>query len=76
MGKGDKKTKRGKIIKKSYGNKRPRKVKSDFVIPEKPVKKVVVKEEEPVKSAPKKTASKKRNLKKNPLKKLLLKKPK
>lgn len=35
MGKGDKKTKRGKITKGSYGNLRPRKWKD--AVPEKPV---------------------------------------
>ncbi len=45
MGKGDKKTKRGKITKGSYGNKRPRKTTVSYVAPAKPTKKDVKKEE-------------------------------
>ena len=49
MGKGDKKTKRGKIIMGSYGKKRPRKDEKKPVIPLKPKKAKVVKEEAPAK---------------------------
>ncbi|MCD4746360.1 MAG: 30S ribosomal protein THX [Bacteroidales bacterium] len=39
MGKGDKKTKRGKIILGSYGVRRPRKKKKEFVLVDKPKEK-------------------------------------
>lgn len=58
MGKGDKKTKRGKINRSSYGKKRPKNSKVKFVAPEKPVDKELV-IEEPKKAAPKKTVEKK-----------------
>ena len=58
MGKGDKKTKRGKINRNSYGKKRLKNNKVKFVAPEKPVKKEVV-EEVPKKAVPKKTVEKK-----------------
>lgn len=45
MGKGDKKTRKGKIIMGSYGKKRPRKVEKSIVITEKPKKAKVEKEE-------------------------------
>lgn len=45
MGKGDKKTKRGKIIMGSYGKVRPRNVEKAVVIPVKPKKAKVVVEE-------------------------------
>ena len=41
MGKGDKKTKRGKITNGSYGNKRPRKTGAGYVAPVKPAKTAV-----------------------------------
>jgi 30S ribosomal protein S31 len=47
MGKGDKKTKRGKIIKGSYGKKRPRKIKVLFQ--EKPKEKAIKQKKETVK---------------------------
>jgi len=59
MGKGDKKTKRGKIINGSYGNKRQRKSKVQYIAP-KVVKKEITEEVEEVKKAPvKKAAAKK-----------------
>ncbi|MCK5775676.1 MAG: 30S ribosomal protein THX, partial [Bacteroidales bacterium] len=54
MGKGDKKTKRGKINSGSYGNKRPRKKVKDIVIPAKKAKKPTKKEELVKEEAPKK----------------------
>jgi len=67
MGKGDKKTKRGKIVNKSYGKLRARK-KSNGFIP-KPKEVVVVQEEtEPKKKAPvKKVAAKKKAPAKKPV---------
>ncbi len=47
MGKGDKKTKRGKIIMGSYGKIRPKKVEKNIVAAEEPKKAKVVKEEAP-----------------------------
>jgi len=44
MGKGDKKTKRGKITNGSYGNKRPRKSGTGYIAPVKPAKKAVKEE--------------------------------
>lgn len=63
MGKGDKKTRRGKITNGSYGNKRPRKLKPEYKVVEKPPKKEEPKAEtkKPAakKAAPKKTSAKK-----------------
>jgi len=56
MGKGDKKTKRGKIIKGSYGVRRPKKKNGGFVQKEKPIAKKaeVAKTEEKIEDIPKK----------------------
>lgn len=70
MGKGDKKTRRGKIIMGSYGVVRPRKIDKKVELPEKPkkakvviedavVKKAVVKKAVVKKAAAKKTTAKK-----------------
>ena len=56
MGKGDKKTKRGKIIKGSYGVRRPKKKATTFTPSDKPAAK---------KTATKKTAAKKKPLSKS-----------
>jgi len=75
MGKGDKKTKRGKIVNKSYGVRRPKKQSSGFVPT--PKAQVVVEKEEgaPVKKAPvKKASAKKAAVKKAPAKKAPAKK--
>ena len=52
MGKGDKKTKRGKIIKGTYGKKRPRKKDRKFNITAKVTEKKVEKEEVKEKKTP------------------------
>jgi ribosomal small subunit protein bTHX len=62
MGKGDKKTKKGKIWKGSYGNSRKRKVKASYVPSakvEKAEKAVVVEAKPKAKKAPKKATKKK-----------------
>jgi len=72
MGKGDKKTKRGKITRGSYGNKRPRKTSVSYVAPAKPAKKAVKKEEiveKEVKTPVKPKAEKKPTAKKTTAKK-------
>jgi len=87
MGKGDKKTKRGKIQQGSYGKKRPRRKDAKYIAPVKPKKKVVkeekpsdIVEEAPVqpkvkkKVAPKKEALKKETSKKSTTKKVAEKK--
>lgn len=80
MGKGDKKTKRGKIIMGSYGVRRPKKTGSQFQpAAEKPtakVKKTVAKEEkEPKPPVAKKTTAKKTATKKPAAKKEEVSKP-
>lgn len=62
MGKGDKKTKKGKIWKGSYGNSRKRKVKASYVPSDKVEKadKPVVEAKPKAKKAPKKAAAKKK----------------
>jgi 30S ribosomal protein S31 len=73
MGKGDKKTKRGKIVNKSYGVRRPRKVKKNtYTAP--PAKEV--KEEKPKAEPAKKKAPAKKTAKKTTAKKTTAKKPK
>ena len=64
MGRGDKKSRKGKIFKGSYGVVRPRKKAVEIIIPVK--KKIVVKEEAEEKTAvvKKKTAKKKATAKK------------
>lgn len=69
MGKGDKKTKRGKIISGSYGVLRPKKKASTKLVskpkPERPVKAVAEATEKPVKKpAAKKAITKKASTKK------------
>ncbi|OIP00607.1 MAG: ribosomal small subunit protein bTHX [Bacteroidetes bacterium CG2_30_33_31] len=53
MGKGDIKTKRGKIINKSFGNRRPKKISESYVQVAKPmeVKSVETEVEKPIKKA-------------------------
>ena len=60
MGRGDRKSRKGKIFKGSYGVVRPRKTASEIIIPVK--KKIAVKEEVEEKAAvvKKKTAAKKK----------------
>ena len=58
MGKGDKKTKKGKIWKGSYGNSRKRKVTPSYVAGDK-VEKADVEAKPKAKKAPKKAAKKK-----------------
>lgn len=61
MGRGDKKTKKGKRTMGSHGNTRPKKesTSSSVVVAEKPIKEKVVKEKKaPVKKAATKTAAK------------------
>lgn len=69
MGKGDKKTRKGKIVRGSYGNKRPKKASSGFVAVDKPAKKIVsdeqLKDKEPVKAPTKPKAEKKPAVKKS-----------
>ena len=79
MGRGDKKSRKGKIFKGSYGNSRPKKIASTIVIP--PKKEVKVVKEEVVekvkvakKVAPKKTTTKKATAKKTTAKKAAPKK--
>lgn len=69
MGKGDKKSKKGKIFMGTFGNKRPRKSAAEIVIPEK--KKATPKKEVSTKkpTAKKKTTSKKTTTKKAAAKK-------
>ena len=77
MGKGDIKTKRGKIIAGSYGVRRPRKETAAYVAPvkkEKPAAKVE-KDATEEKVAPKKPAAKKAAAKKSAAKKTAEKKP-
>jgi len=78
MGKGDKKSKRGKIISGSYGVRRPKKNAKTIVVTAKPekvketaAKKVVTEEKKAEVKAPaaKKTAAKKTATKKEPAKK-------
>ena len=71
MGKGDKKTKRGKISRGSYGVRRPRKKSKPIVIASKPKKKAVAPKKEVAekakakpKAAAKKPAAKKATAKK------------
>ena len=66
MGKGDKKTKRGKIVNKSYGVRRPRKVKKNTYTapPAKEVKEEKPKAEPAKKKAPAKKTAKKTTAKK------------
>ena len=64
MGKGDKKTKRGKIIKGSYGARRLRKKKKTVVLTEKPVAKETKKKAAKVEAAPEKAAPEKETVKK------------
>ena len=84
MGKGDKKTKRGKIVNKSYGVRRPKKKSSGYtpvpkaepVIEETPApaKKAPAKKASTRKTATKTTAAKKTATKKAPAKKTTAKK--
>ena len=71
MGKGDRKSKKGKITLGSYGVRRKKKKTKAFVAPEKPAKKEVA-EKKP--AAKKKTAAKKTAAKKAPAKKAAAKK--
>ena len=73
MGKGDRKTKKGKIRIGSYGKLRPRKKTTDTFVPKKEKK---VKEEQPKKQieTKKKTAAKKTTKKKAETKKKTIKK--
>lgn len=64
MGRGDKKSRRGKISKGSYGARRPRKKAKAIVTPAKPKKKATPKKAETKKEKPKKTAAKKAPAKK------------
>jgi 30S ribosomal protein S31 len=73
MGKGDKKSRRGKIVNGTYGRLRPRKKSSGFaanasadkaVVADKPAKKVAAKTETEKKPAAKKPAAKKAPAKK------------
>ena len=74
MGKGDKKTKRGKIVNKSYGVRRPRKKSSGYT-PAPKAEPVAEETPAPAKKAPaKKTAAKKPATKKTAAKKPAAKK--
>ncbi len=69
MGKGDKKTRRGKIIKGTYGVRRPKKKKNTFVPKEKPVAKktkTTKKAEPKKKETVKKTTTRKTTTRKKP----------
>jgi len=77
MGKGDKKTAKGKRTMGSYGNTRKRKTTSPIVVAEKPKKEVKVaapKEEKPKKVVAKKETAEKAEVKKAPAKKAPAKK--
>lgn len=72
MGKGDKKTKKGKVTNGSYGVTRKRKDSATIVVKPKPKKEVVAKTEAPAEKATpaaKKPAAKKTTTKKVPAKK-------
>lgn len=72
MGRGDKKTRRGKIVNGSYGRLRPRKKPSAVVVAAPKAKKTTKaapKKAAPKKAAPKKTAAKKTTAKKTAAKK-------
>lgn len=76
MGKGDKKSKKGKIFSGSYGKTRKRKSATTFVAPAKPKKAAPAKEKEVEVEKPveKKVAAKKPTAKKAPAKKVAAKK--
>ena len=59
MGKGDKKSKRGKISKGSYGVRRPRKKAKSYIATAKPKKKTAAKKTEAKAEKPKKATTKK-----------------